>query len=181
MIASLKNARAHEFLGDKPLEKKISRAGRNLSGGQRQRLAMARALTRDASVYLFDDSFSALDYKTDYELRQLLKKSLEDKIVIVVAQRVATILNADKILVLEDCRMAGYGNHQDLMKTNEVYRKSQLVRGKLMKKNNNTLLRIISYLKAYKFFLFLAIFLTIGSSIFEIFLQNSWGISQREF
>lgn len=129
MIASLKNARAHEFLGDKPLEKKISRAGRNLSGGQRQRLAMARALTRDASVYLFDDSFSALDYKTDYELRQLLKKSLEDKIVIVVAQRVATILNADKILVLEDGRVAGYGNHQDLMKTNEVYREIAISQG----------------------------------------------------
>ena len=129
MIASLKNARAHEFLGDKPLEKKISRAGRNLSGGQRQRLAMARALTRDASVYLFDDSFSALDYKTDYELRQLLKKSLEDKIVIVVAQRVATILNADKILVLEDGKVAGYGNHQDLMNTNEVYREIAISQG----------------------------------------------------
>ena len=129
MIASLKNARAHEFLGDKPLEKKISRAGRNLSGGQRQRLAMARALTRDASVYLFDDSFSALDYKTDYELRQLLNKSLEDKIVIVVAQRVATILNADKILVLEDGRVAGYGNHQDLMKHNEVYREIAISQG----------------------------------------------------
>ncbi len=129
MIASLKNARAHEFLGDKPLEKKISRAGRNLSGGQRQRLAMARALTRDASVYLFDDSFSALDYKTDYELRQLLKKRLEDKIVIVVAQRVATILNADKILVLEDGRVAGYGNHQDLMKHNEVYREIAISQG----------------------------------------------------
>ena len=111
------------------MEKKISRGGRNLSGGQRQRLAMARALTRDASVYLFDDSFSALDYKTDYELRQLLKKSLEDKIVIVVAQRVATILNADKILVLEDGRVAGYGNHQDLMKTNEVYREIAISQG----------------------------------------------------
>ncbi|MDU2374296.1 MAG: ABC transporter ATP-binding protein, partial [Peptoniphilus harei] len=129
MLESLENARAKEFLGDKPLKKKISRGGRNLSGGQRQRLAMARALTRDASVYLFDDSFSALDYKTDYELRQLLKKSLEDKIVIVVAQRVATILNADKILVLEDGRVAGYGNHQDLMKTNEVYREIAISQG----------------------------------------------------
>lgn len=90
---------------------------------------MARALTRDASVYLFDDSFSALDYKTDYELRQLLKKRLEDKIVIVVAQRVATILNADKILVLEDGRVAGYGNHQDLMKHNEVYREIAISQG----------------------------------------------------
>ena len=129
MLESLENARAKEFLGDKPLEKKISRGGRNLSGGQRQRLAMARALTRDASVYLFDDSFSALDYKTDYELRQLLKKSLEDKIVIVVAQRVATILNADKILVLEDGRVAGYGNHESLMKTNEVYREIAISQG----------------------------------------------------
>lgn len=129
MLESIKNADAIEFLGGDPLNKEIARGGKNLSGGQRQRLAIARALTRDASVYLFDDSFSALDYKTDYELRQILKEKLQDKIVIVVAQRVATILNADKILVLEDGQVAGYGNHESLMKTNEIYREIAVSQG----------------------------------------------------
>ena len=129
MLESIKNADAIEFLGGDPLNKEIARGGKNLSGGQRQRLAIARALTRDASVYLFDDSFSALDYKTDYELRQILKGKLQDKIVIVVAQRVATILNADKILVLEDGQVAGYGNHESLMKTNEIYREIAVSQG----------------------------------------------------
>ncbi len=129
MFEAIKNADAIEFLGQDPLNKEIARGGKNLSGGQRQRLAIARALTRDASLYLFDDSFSALDYKTDYELRQILKEKLQDKIVIVVAQRVATILNADKILVLEDGQVAGYGNHESLMKTNEIYREIAVSQG----------------------------------------------------
>ena len=129
MLEAIKNADAIGFLGEDPLTKEIARGGKNLSGGQRQRLAIARALTRDASVYLFDDSFSALDYKTDYELRQILKEKLGDKIVIVVAQRVATILNADKILVLEDGQVAGYGNHESLMKTNEIYREIAVSQG----------------------------------------------------
>lgn len=129
MLEAIKNADAEEFLGEDPLNKEIARGGKNLSGGQRQRLAIARALTRDASLYLFDDSFSALDYKTDYELRQILKEKLQDKIVIVVAQRVATILNADKILVLEDGQVAGYGNHESLMKTNEIYREIAVSQG----------------------------------------------------
>ena len=129
MLEAIKNADAIEFLGDDPLNKEIARGGKNLSGGQRQRLAIARALTRDASLYLFDDSFSALDYKTDYELRQILKEKLQDKIVVVVAQRVATILNADKILVLEGGQVAGYGNHESLMKTNEIYREIAVSQG----------------------------------------------------
>ena len=129
MLEAIKNADAEEFLGQDPLNKEIARGGKNLSGGQIQRLAIARALTRDASLYLFDDSFSALDYKTDYELRQILKEKLQDKIVIVVAQRVATILNADKILVLEDGQVAGYGNHESLMKTNEIYREIAVSQG----------------------------------------------------
>lgn len=129
MLEAIKNADAIEFLGQDPLNKEIARGGKNLSGGQRQRLAIARALTRDASLYLFDDSFSALDYKTDYELRQILKEKLQDKIVIVVAQRVATILNADKILVLEDGQVAGYGNHESLMRTNEIYREIAVSQG----------------------------------------------------
>lgn len=129
MLEAIKNSDAEEFLGGDPLNKEIARGGKNLSGGQRQRLAIARALTRDASLYLFDDSFSALDYKTDYELRQILKEKLQGKIVIVVAQRVATILNADKILVLEDGQVAGYGNHESLMKTNKIYREIAVSQG----------------------------------------------------
>ena len=129
MLEAIKNADAIEFFGEDPLNKEIARGGKNLSGGQRQRLAIARALTRDASVYLFDDSFSALDYKTDYELRKILKEKLGEKIVIVVAQRVATILNADKILVLEDGQVAGYGNHESLMRTNEIYREIAVSQG----------------------------------------------------
>ncbi|MBU5669926.1 ABC transporter ATP-binding protein/permease [Peptoniphilus sp. MSJ-1] len=129
MLKSLQEARAIDYLGDEPLDKEIARGGANLSGGQKQRLSIARALTRNASVYVFDDSFSALDYKTDYELRQVLKNTLSDKIVIVVAQRVATILNVDKILVLEDGEVAGYGSHDELMKTNEVYREIAVSQG----------------------------------------------------
>ena len=129
ILESIKNSDAEEFLGQDPLNKEIARGGKNLSGGQRQRLAIARALTRDASVYLFDDSFSALDYKTDYELRQVLKEKLQGKIVIVVAQRVATILNADKILVLEDGQVAGYGNRDSLMRKNEIYREIAVSQG----------------------------------------------------
>ena len=129
MLEAIKNSDAEEFLGGDPLNKEIARGGKNLSGGQRQRLAIARALTRDASLYLFDDSFSALDYKTDYELRQILKEKLQGKIVIVVAQRVATILNADKILILEDGQVAGYGNHESLMRTNEIYREIAVSQG----------------------------------------------------
>jgi len=129
MRKSLEDARAIDYLGEDPLNKEISRGGANLSGGQRQRLSIARALTRDASVYIFDDSFSALDYKTDYELRGVLKETLSDRIVIVVAQRVATILNVDKILVLEDGKVVGYGTHNDLMKNNEVYREIAISQG----------------------------------------------------
>lgn len=120
---------AREFLKDGFLDKKMARAGSNFSGGQRQRLAIARAITKDASVYIFDDSFSALDYKTDYELRNDLKEKLKDKITIIVAQRVATILNADKILVLEDGVVEGYGSHKELMKNNNVYREIAISQG----------------------------------------------------
>ncbi|MET3618354.1 ATP-binding cassette subfamily B protein [Peptoniphilus olsenii] len=122
-------AKTRDFLSDSALDKFISRGGVNFSGGQRQRLAIARALTRDASVYIFDDSFSALDYKTDYEVRKSIKDFLSDKIVIIVAQRVATILNADKILVLEDGEAVGYGTHDELMRSNEVYREIALSQG----------------------------------------------------
>lgn len=122
LIEATQIAQASEFLKGDFLDKKMARAGSNFSGGQRQRLAIARAITRDASCFLFDDSFSALDYKTDYELRCELKKKLKDKITIIVAQRVATILDADKILVIEDGVAVGFGTHKELMKSNEVYR-----------------------------------------------------------
>lgn len=126
---SLQYAKASDFLGEDALSKEITGGGANFSGGQKQRLSIARALTRDASVYIFDDSFSALDYETDYELRKSLSNFLADKIVIIVAQRVATILNADKILVLEDGEVAGYGTHKHLMKNNEVYREIAISQG----------------------------------------------------
>ena len=107
--------------GENPLDRKVIRGGQNFSGGQRQRLALSRALAREASVYIFDDSFSALDYRTDYEIRQNLSSVLKDAITIVVAQRVATIRHADKILVLDDGKMAAYGSHNDLMQTSELY------------------------------------------------------------
>ncbi|MGI5949000.1 ABC transporter ATP-binding protein [Peptoniphilus sp.] len=126
---SLQYAKTSDFLGEDALSKEITGGGANFSGGQKQRLSIARALTRDASVYIFDDSFSALDYETDYELRKSLSDFLTDKIVIIVAQRVATILNADKILVLEDGEVAGYGTHEDLMKNNEIYREIAISQG----------------------------------------------------
>ncbi len=105
-----------------PLDSHMARGGQNFSGGQRQRLALTRALSREASVYIFDDSFSALDYQTDYTIRKNLQATLKQAITIVVAQRVATIHQADKILVLEEGQMVGYGSHEELLEQNQVYR-----------------------------------------------------------
>ena len=93
-----------------------------LSGGQKQRLAIARAIAKDPKIFIFDDSFSALDLKTDAALRKALAENVKDSTVIIVAQRISTILNADKILVLDDGHMAGIGSHKELMKSCEVYR-----------------------------------------------------------
>jgi ATP-binding cassette subfamily B protein len=100
----------------------ISQGGTNVSGGQKQRLAIARALVRRPEIYLFDDSFSALDFKTDAKLRAALRRVTADSIVIIVAQRVATVLDADRILVLDEGRLVGSGKHKELLKTSEVYR-----------------------------------------------------------
>lgn len=110
---------------------KIAQGGSNVSGGQKQRLAIARALYKDASVYIFDDSFSALDFKTDAALRKEMSKSLKDKTVIIVAQRVGSIMNADNILVLDEGRIAGAGTHKELMKNCEVY--GEIARSQLSK------------------------------------------------
>lgn len=104
------------------LEAPITQGGTNVSGGQRQRLAIARALVRRAGIVVFDDSFSALDYGTDARLRAALAQELHDTTVIIVAQRVATIMGADRIIVLEDGRIVGMGTHRELLADNETYR-----------------------------------------------------------
>lgn len=100
----------------------ISQGGSNLSGGQKQRLSIARAIVRKPEIFIFDDSFSALDYKTDAMLRAALKNETVDRTVLIVAQRVSTIIDADRIIVLEEGKIAGIGTHQELMETCEVYR-----------------------------------------------------------
>ncbi|PFA62988.1 multidrug ABC transporter ATP-binding protein [Bacillus sp. AFS015802] len=116
-------AQAEEFVSrmDGGFEAEIEQGGSNLSGGQKQRLSIARALVRKPDIYLFDDSFSALDYKTDAVLRSTLKKETGDATVLIVAQRVSTVVDADRIIVLEKGRVAGIGTHQELLASNEVY------------------------------------------------------------
>lgn len=117
-------AQASDFIAERPegLATPISQGGTNVSGGQRQRLAIARALATDARAYLFDDSFSALDYKTDAALRHELSSRLGGKTVVIVAQRISTVLNADQIVVLDDGRVVGAGTHEQLMESCQAYR-----------------------------------------------------------
>ena len=116
-------AQAWEFIQekDKGMHADIAQGGTNVSGGQKQRLSIARAIAKNPEIYIFDDSFSALDYKTDVVLRRALKKETKDATTLIVAQRISTILHADKILVLDEGKIAGQGTHKDLMKTCEVY------------------------------------------------------------
>ena len=107
----------------------IEQGGSNVSGGQKQRLSIARALVRKPDIYVFDDSFSALDFKTDATLRKALKQETQDATVLIVAQRVSTVMDADQIIVLEEGKIAGIGTHDELYETNDVYQeivKSQL-------------------------------------------------------
>ena len=104
----------------------ISQGGTNISGGQRQRLSIARAIARNPEIYIFDDTFSALDYKTDSKLRKELKKHVKDATVLIVAQRIGTIMNADKIIVLDDGKCVGMGTHKELLKNCEVYKQIAL-------------------------------------------------------
>ena len=99
----------------------IAQGGTNVSGGQKQRLAIARAIARQPEIYIFDDSFSALDYKTDAKLRKELKEYTKDATCLIVAQRIGTIMNADKIVVLDEGKVAGIGTHKELLKTCDVY------------------------------------------------------------
>ncbi len=124
-------AQSRDFIEAQPggIKGHVAQNGSNFSGGQKQRLSIARALARKAEIYIFDDTFSALDYKTDRLLRQELGRKMEDATCLIVAQRIGTILDADQIYVLDDGRVVGHGKHHDLMKTCETYReiaKSQL-------------------------------------------------------
>lgn len=107
---------------DDSFEAEIAQGGTNVSGGQKQRLAIARAVCRRPELYIFDDSFSALDYKTDREVRNALKKETAGVTSLIVAQRIGTIMDADRIVVLEDGKIAGIGTHRELLKTCSVYK-----------------------------------------------------------
>ncbi|MCC0673972.1 ABC transporter ATP-binding protein [Clostridioides sp. ES-S-0145-01] len=120
---SAKVAQAYEFISKKPrkFDELISEGGANVSGGQKQRLSIARAIIRKPEIYIFDDSFSALDFKTDAILRSKLKKETKDAIVLIVAQRISSIIDADKIVVLNEGQVVGMGTHKELLKNCEIY------------------------------------------------------------
>ena len=139
MIEAAEIAQATEFIEGKndKYKSEIAQGGNNVSGGQKQRLSIARAIAKDPEIFVFDDSFSALDFKTDSALREALAKRTKNKTCIIVAQRISTILNADQIIVLDDGKVVGKGTHEELMKNNETYREialSQLSEQELNKK-----------------------------------------------
>ena len=129
-------AQAADFIGEKPdgFDSEISQGGTNVSGGQKQRLSIARAIAIHPEIYIFDDSFSALDYKTDVALRKALKEETAGSTVLIVAQRISTILHAEQIIVLDEGRAVGIGTHDELMQNCPVYQeiaKSQLSKEEL--------------------------------------------------
>ena len=111
---------------DKQYKSHVAQGGTNISGGQKQRLAIARAIARDPEIYIFDDSFSALDYKTDAKLRADLEKHTNGATKLIVAQRIGTVMHADKIIVLDDGKCVGIGKHKELLKNCDVYRQIAL-------------------------------------------------------
>ena len=123
-----KIAQADGFINEKPdgYDSEIAQGGTNVSGGQRQRLAIARAVAKRPEIYIFDDSFSALDYATDRALREALQEVAAESTVLIVAQRISTVLNADRIIVLDGGRVAGMGTHKELMENCEEYRQIAL-------------------------------------------------------
>ena len=123
-----KVSQSEEFIKtkEKQYDEEISQGGTNVSGGQKQRLSIARAIYKNPSIYIFDDSFSALDFKTDKNLRKELKKVTKESTVIIVAQRISTVLNADQIIVLDEGKIVGIGSHEELMSTCEVYKEIAL-------------------------------------------------------
>lgn len=127
-LASAKISQALEFINEDKdgLDREISQGGTNVSGGQRQRLSIARAICKDPKIYVFDDSFSALDYKTDAELRKELNKITKDKIVFVVAQRISSVMHADNIIVLDNGEIVGMGTHEELLKSCPIYKEIKI-------------------------------------------------------
>jgi ATP-binding cassette subfamily B protein len=127
-------AQAKDFVEEKPkgYDSEIAQGGTNVSGGQKQRLAIARAIAKNPKIYVFDDSFSALDMKTDAKLRKALEEKTKEATVLIVAQRISTILKADQILVLDDGKIVGKGTHEELLKNCEVY--EQIARSQLSAK-----------------------------------------------
>ena len=121
-------AQVSEFIDSSAdgLATEIAQGGANVSGGQKQRLSIARALVKRAPIYIFDDSFSALDFKTDAALRRALKENAADSTVLIVTQRVSTVMNAEQIVVLDEGKVVGKGTHPELMKTCETYREIAL-------------------------------------------------------
>ena len=111
---------------DKGIDSHIARGGTNISGGQKQRLSIARAIARNPEIYIFDDTFSALDYKTDATLRKELKKHTKSATTLIVAQRIGTIMNADKIVVLDKGKCVGIGTHKELLNNCPVYKEIAL-------------------------------------------------------
>ena len=128
MLEAAETAQAMDFIREKEhgLDEEVAQGGTNVSGGQKQRLSIARALVKKPKIYIFDDSFSALDFKTDKALREALKEKVGDSTIIIVAQRINTIIDADQILVLDEGRLAGKGTHDELMETCDVYREIAL-------------------------------------------------------
>ena len=128
MVEAAQIAQATEFINEKEnkYNSEISQGGTNVSGGQKQRISIARALAKNPEILIFDDSFSALDFETDAKLREALSQKVKNKTVIIVAQRISTILNADQIIVLEEGKVVGKGTHKQLLKDNEVYRQIAL-------------------------------------------------------
>lgn len=136
VLSAASTAQALEFISGMPqgFDSLIEQGGINVSGGQKQRLSIARALVRRPVIYIFDDSFSALDFKTDARLRAALKKETLNSTVLIIAQRVATVMEADQIIVLEEGQIAGMGSHKELLDSCAVYREivySQLSREEL--------------------------------------------------
>ncbi len=123
MLKAARIAQAEEFINEKPegYQSDIAQGGTNVSGGQKQRLSIARAIAKNPNIYIFDDSFSALDYKTDAKLRKTIKDELTDSTLIIVAQRISTIMNAEQILVLDNGQIVGKGTHKELLKNCDVY------------------------------------------------------------
>lgn len=123
VIHAAKVAQAYDFIMEKPdgFQERIVEGATNVSGGQKQRLSIARALVRRPKIYIYDDSFSALDFKTDAALRSALKEEIDREMVLIVAQRVSTIMDADQIIVLNEGKIAGCGTHKELLKSCKVY------------------------------------------------------------